>query len=310
MPTVSIIMPNHNYVDFIPDAIASIKAQTLKDFECIIIDDASSDDSVKTIRKLIKKDPRFKLVELTEYGGVSHARNIGLDMATGEYIAFLDSDDCYTSYALEKLVNIARHENVDVVGGKCDFVNGDFHWCPSVDKSDPGFRVETDLNDVMFSQTNSKWIWIWRRIYKRSLLQDIRFQEEMKINGEDVVFCLDFGFKLKKFIETEIITVLHRIHPFQITSFRDTINRERIGVFPAIFKYINEKLLDKYSYHFFCNLYTDLFLYLCRECLFKKNLSESDKEFVRKIMRDSCSMIPIKYLKFKHKILCRYIACQ
>ena len=126
MATVSIILPNRNYADFISDAIASIKGQTLKDFECIIIDDASTDNSVKIIRKLIKNDSRFKLVALDKPYGISHARNIGLDMASGEYIAFLDSDDCYTQYALEKLVDIARRENVDVAGGICNFIDGHF----------------------------------------------------------------------------------------------------------------------------------------------------------------------------------------
>ena len=93
-PTVSIILPNRNYGRFIPDAINSIKAQTLTDWECIIIDDASTDDSVDVIKELISGDGRFKLAVNSESVGISATRNVGLDMATGEYIAFLDSDDC------------------------------------------------------------------------------------------------------------------------------------------------------------------------------------------------------------------------
>ena len=130
-PTVSIIVPNRNYAAFIPDAIASIKAQTLTDWECIIVDDASTDNSVDVFKNLIAGDDRFKLVANTEAIGISAARNIGLNMATGEYIAFLDSDDCYAEFFLEMLVGIARRANVPVAGCLNKIVDEKFHFQPS-----------------------------------------------------------------------------------------------------------------------------------------------------------------------------------
>ena len=310
MPKVSIILPNYNYSYFIPDAIASIKAQTLQDFECIIIDDASTDSSVNIIKKLIKKDPRFKLIALTETKGISHARNVGLDNATGEYIAFLDSDDCYTQYALEKLVDVAQRANVDVAGGIEKVVSGDFTWQRQEDDGNNDFHIETDLEKVLFKKSDSKWIWIWRRVYKRSFLQNVRFREEMKICGDDTTFVLDFGYKLKKFAETDIVVVLHRSHPGSVSTPRNEINREKISAFPLMIKHVTEDLIDKYDESFLKKAYIDLFVCVCKECLFRKGLSPEDKLFVQKIMKDSCMLIPLKYLPFKLKLLCRFISCQ
>ena len=130
-PIVSIILPNRNYSDFIADAINSVRAQTLTDWECIIIDDASTDVSVRVIKDLIRGDKRFKLVVNPEPIGISATRNIGLDMATGEYIAFLDSDDCYMEHFLEMLVNLARKTNSDIVGATTRFVDAYFEFIPA-----------------------------------------------------------------------------------------------------------------------------------------------------------------------------------
>lgn len=309
MPIVSIIVPNHNYADFIADAIGSIKSQTLTDFECIIIDDASTDNSRKIIRDLIKNDSRFQLLTNDEPIGVSASRNRGLDVATGEYVAFLDSDDCYTEYALEMLVNVARNANVDVAGGVAKFVNGHFRWGKSNEKwNAENYTVGSDFSKMLMAKSDQKWIWIWRRIYKRSLFDGVRFVPEMKINGDDILFMLDIAYKTRGFAESKTPVVYHRVHPLSITFTSNELNRERVGVFPNLFKRIRDCVIDKYDVRFLRALYTDLFSYMCKECLFKQNLNDMDAKFIRKILRESCHAIPLKYLPFKQRILCRYLS--
>ena len=162
----------------------------------------------------------------------------------------------------------------------------------------------------MFKPSDQKWIWIWRRIYKRSFLKGVRFREELKVNGEDVLFVLDLGYKMEKFAETEMVVVYHRGHPLQITAQKQEINKERLNAFPIMLSTVFKELFDKYDDRFLYYLYNDLFSYMCKECLFKKNISDEDKKFIQEIMRDSCKMIPAKYLPIKRRILCRYIACQ
>ena len=156
-PKVSIILPNRNYADFISDAISSVKAQTLTDWECIIIDDASSDDSVNVVKRCIRGDDRFKLVVNPESIGVSATRNIGLDMATGEYIAFLDSDDCYMEYFLEMLVSLAEKTKAEVVGATTRFVNAYYKFRPTHEKwNTNNYIVYDDPVDMQAAPQNRK----------------------------------------------------------------------------------------------------------------------------------------------------------
>ncbi len=310
-PIVSIILPNRNYSDFIADAINSVRAQTLKDFECIIIDDASTDCSVKVIKDLIRGDKRFKLVENTESVGISATRNIGLDMATGEYIAFLDSDDCYAEYFLEMLVDLARKENVDIAGATAQMVNAYFEFKPSGKQWNNNDTIFYDNPiDMEAAPQNRKWIWIWRRIYKRELLKDVRFREEMKVNGDDITFMLDVIWRVNRVAESNMVGVYHRIHPLSITSDYQNFNLERVKMFPRLFKYMRENLLDKYEEDFLRILYKNLFGYMLNECLIKKNLNltEQNEQDLRELLSESCQLIKIEYLPETHRELCEFLS--
>jgi len=309
-PTVSIILPNRNYADFISDAIYSVKAQTLTDWECIIIDDASTDNSVSVIKGLIRGDDRFKLVVNQEPIGVSATRNIGLDMARGEYIAFLDSDDCYMEYFLEMLVSLARKTNASIVGSTARFVNAYFRFRPSNEKwNTNNYIVYDDPSDMEKAAQNRKWIWIWRRIYKREILKDIRFHDEMKINGDDITFMLDLLWRVPNVVELNIDGVCHRVHALSITSIHQNFNLERVEMFPCLFKYIRENLLDKYDKQFLKLLYKNLFLYMLSECFVKYNvtLTEQNKQDLRDLLSRACNLIVKEYLPHDYQLLCEYL---
>ena len=310
-PTVSIILPNRNYSDFIADAINSVKAQTLTDWECIIIDDASTDNSVKIIKELTKFDKRFRLIVNPESVGISATRNIGLEMATGEYIAFLDSDDCYMEHFLEMMVELSRKTNSPVVGAKAKFVDGHFEFRKSnVKWNTDDYIILNNPIDMERAPQYRKWIWIWRRIYKRELLKDIRFHDEMKINGDDITFMLDLVWRIPHVVESEIEGVCHRIHPTSITSEYRDFNLARVEMFPILFKYIRENLLDKYKDEFLCVLYKSLFTYMLSECFIKHSatLTDQNKVDLRCVLSSACRSIIKKYLPFKQRLLCRYLS--
>lgn len=115
---VSIIIPNYNKAKVIEETLQSVFSQEYKDWECIIIDDQSTDNSVEVIQKYLDKDSRFSLYERTDekIKGPSTCRNIGIEKAIGEYIIFLDSDDLLANFCLEYRVE-TFHENQD-----CDFL--------------------------------------------------------------------------------------------------------------------------------------------------------------------------------------------
>lgn len=312
-PKVSIILPNHNYADFIPDAIASIKAQTLPDWECIIIDDASTDNSVDVIKNLIQGDNRFKLFVNSESLGVSAARNVGLDAAKGEYITFLDSDDCYMEYFLEMLVALSKNTGSDIAGAMTGFVGPYFKYKPSNIKwNTDNYVIFDNPLDMEKAPEKRKWIWIWRRIYKRELLKDVRFHNEMKINGDDITFMLDLLYRVPKVVESNIDGVYHRVHPVSITSRHQKFNLERVEMFPRLFKYMRENLLDKYDKPFLDLLYKNLFLYMLSECFIKhsSSLTEQNKEDLRDLLSRACKLIVKEHLPEEHQLLCEYLICQ
>lgn len=105
---VSIITPAHNAARFVGDTIASVLAQTYAEWEMLIVDDCSTDDTVAVVRRLIGCEPRIRLTALTQNVGAAAARNVALRQARGRYIAFLDSDDVWVPQKLERQLAFMR----------------------------------------------------------------------------------------------------------------------------------------------------------------------------------------------------------
>ena len=101
---VSIIIPVHNSEKFIKETIKTVQNQTYKNYELILVNDCSTDNSKKIIEEEIKKDNKIKLINLKENFGAAIARNTGIDNSKGKYIAFLDADDLWEKEKLEKQI--------------------------------------------------------------------------------------------------------------------------------------------------------------------------------------------------------------
>lgn len=109
-PLVSIVVPVYNAARFLPDTIQTVKEQTYKNWELIFIDDVSSDDSVALIKKAAKLDSRIKIKQLPKNSGAATARNTGIDLSTGDYLAFLDADDLWDKNKLKKQIDFMKKE--------------------------------------------------------------------------------------------------------------------------------------------------------------------------------------------------------
>ena len=122
-PKVSVIIPAYNAMRFLPQTVESVLQQTLRDFEVLIVDDGSKDDTAKWAAA--HSDPRVKLISRPN-GGAAAARNTGIANAAGEYVAFLDADDLWRPTKLEK--QVARMEadlNVGLVDAWISYIDGD-----------------------------------------------------------------------------------------------------------------------------------------------------------------------------------------
>ena len=112
-PLVSLIVPVYNAGRFLAECLDSISSQTFTDFEAILVDDGSSDDSVSIIEDFCKNDSRFWLTG-TPHGGVSKARNTGIDISKGKLLGFVDADDCLHPLALERMTAILHESHAQV----------------------------------------------------------------------------------------------------------------------------------------------------------------------------------------------------
>lgn len=110
---VSIITPVYNAEEFIAETIQSVRDQTFQNWEMILVNDQTPDNSVKIIESLMKEDSRLKLIHLPENSGAAVARNAGLDAAQGRYVAFIDSDDVWHPRKLEKQLEFMKEHHYE-----------------------------------------------------------------------------------------------------------------------------------------------------------------------------------------------------
>lgn len=123
---VSIIMPMHNSSKFVGEAISSVIGQTYDKWELLVVDDLSNDDSVEIVKDYIKKDNRIHLLFNPRHLGMPSApRSFGVQHATGRYIAFLDSDDCWLPHKLEEQIDLFSDSSVAIVYSNYEKISED-----------------------------------------------------------------------------------------------------------------------------------------------------------------------------------------
>lgn len=135
---VSIITPTYNAEKFIRKTLESVQNQSYKNWEMILVDDASTDETVKIINEFTHKDTRIKVFQLAKNSGNGFARNVALEKATGKYIAYLDADDLWFPMKLEKQIQFLKENNLPFT----------FSFYDSIDEEGNNLnrRVEAPLN--------------------------------------------------------------------------------------------------------------------------------------------------------------------
>lgn len=184
MPAVSIIMPAYNVEPYIGDAIRSALAQTFADFELIVVDDGSKDDTAQVVRSLAREDSRIKLVQQANRG-LAGARNSALRASRGEFFALLDSDDLWEpAFLAEQLQILRTRPEVDIVTGNGWYLGGAKHGQAARPYPDP--RPAPDLTSII----GDEWSVFIMSVFRRHVYTAIGpFDESMRSN-EDYDFWL------------------------------------------------------------------------------------------------------------------------
>lgn len=188
---LSVIVPVYNAEKYLKRCIDSILLQQHTDFELLLIDDGSTDSSKAICYEYARKDSRIRVFHKAN-GGVSSARNLGLDNVQGDWICFVDSDDCVSEFYLSNLLSHAH--DVDLVISYAEYVYSDNTHRKEVYTN----RNITNNYDVLFAENDLNWHTSpWAKLFKKDLCADLRFIEGMHI-GEDLVFLYTYLIRCNK----------------------------------------------------------------------------------------------------------------
>ena len=198
---LSVIIPVYNTEQYLHQCIDSVLSQSFSDFELILVDDGSTDRSGIMCDQYAEIDQRVRVIHKRN-GGLSDARNYGLKYVTGEFIAFLDSDDYVDTTLYEKMYNKAIKEKADYV--ECDFI-----WeYPDESRIDTGIRYTNKLEMFTYARVVA-----WNKLIKSEIVlenEDLRFPYGLKY--EDVEFFYKLVPKVSKFafVEEPLIHYIQR----------------------------------------------------------------------------------------------------
>ena len=217
-PKISIIIPCYNQAQYLEACLQSVFSQTYSNWECIIVNDGSTDSTEKIAHSWTKKDNRF-LYFFKENGGLSSARNLGLDKISGDYIQFLDSDDCLETTKLElSIKSILQEPSTAVV------ISNFKMFDDNLKKSIPPFCV---LSQEKFTFENILYQWdvtfsipIHCGFFEKSLFQNFRFPENLS-SKEDWVMWVNLLINNPKTIFINQPLAFYRRNPNSMTNTKN-----------------------------------------------------------------------------------------
>lgn len=214
---VSIIIPCYNQAQYLDEALQSVFEQSYLDWECIIVNDGSLDNTEEVAQKWLAKDVRFKYVYKLN-GGLSSARNLGLEKAAGDYIQFLDSDDFLDSRKIE----LSLQQCIQNLNEKSKIVISNFRmFTDDIGFStDPFCELKQDyftFQELLFGWDIKFNIPIHCGFFEASLFKNIHFSEDLKAK-EDWIMWLQMFQKNVKCYFLDIPLVLYRTHSNSMTK--------------------------------------------------------------------------------------------
>ena len=292
MPKVSVIVPIYNVEKYLEKCINSLLSQTLEDIQIILVNDGSKDNSGNIAKEYEKNNKNRVIYVEKENGGLSDARNYGLKYATGDFIAFLDSDDYIEKNAYEEMYNKAIEENADYV--ECDFI-WEFPNKIRVDKQYPYKNKKEMLSFVR--------VVAWNKLIKRQLITDNNLEFPKGLRYEDV----EFTYKLIPFINKFAYVDKPFIHYVQREGSIANVQNERTAeIFTVLDNVIEfykknniyEKYRDELEYNYARYL-------LCSSL--KRMCKIKDKTIRKKLLTESWKRLNSNFPNWKKNVILKTV---
>lgn len=297
-PKVSVIVPIYNAELYLEECIQSVLHQTLRDIELLLIDDGSTDNSLRICKEYSKKDNRVQVFSNTNVGqGLE--RNFGVKRAVGEYIAFLDSDDQYKEDMLEKLYQKAVETNADMVsGGYADVYNGNViekHLLGN-EILDSNEKIKTAMSNLIAYEKKDGYVGciaVWDSIFRRDLIisNDIQFLSEREVYSEDLLYKLTFMSYSQKIVFCSDITYLYRVND---TSFTNKISESVLIRIITLYDSINIRFGSTLKEYNLRQRITNRTFFTLRFNIKKASKLSDAKKFYRMVVHNQRLMDTIK----------------
>jgi len=245
---ISIVIPIYNAEKYLEQCLNSIKNQTYKNFEVIMVNDGSKDESETICKRFSEDDSRFRYFTKSNEG-VSSARNLGLDNVKGDFITFIDSDDWIAEKHLELLINSIKKTNSDIVVS-CykEFDNNiDTYYTIVYTKQEKNLLNFEKMNRDDFLTIFPKLMSInvcfnnaVAKLFRKELVNNLRFDTSIKY-GEDLDFYFSLYLNVESVSYVDELTYVYRIHGDSTTSnFNQEYAEQELSIFKKMFKKIQE----------------------------------------------------------------------
>lgn len=252
---ISIVIPVYNAEKYLEQCLNSIKDQTYKNFEVILVNDGSIDHSESICMDFVKVDTRFKYFTKVN-GGASSARNFGLDHVTGDFITFIDADDWVDENHLEVLINNIKDNNSDMAVSsikKFDMSNN-FHF-RMYSNQEKYLLNYNKLNREEFLVilpklilANNSYKIAVSKLFKKELVSDIRFDESI-IYGGDLEFFFKLYLNINSISYIDEVTYVYRLHDESSSSkFGQLHMKQELAIYKKMYERIEELGLPTIHY--------------------------------------------------------------
>lgn len=186
---VTVVVPIFNTTNYLSRCINSITNQSYRNLEILLFNDGSTDESLRMCNLIASKDPRIKVISQPNQG-LSESRNNGIDMATGDYICFIDSDDYIENDMIENLLRVAEKTSADVVEGSF-YIHMSNGIVRDISMESTGVKVVEGKKDLINAYADGViLIPAWDKLYKKDALEDIRFDPKCYKEDSDFVYKL------------------------------------------------------------------------------------------------------------------------
>lgn len=292
MPKVSVIVPIYNVEKYLEKCINSLLSQTLEDIQIILVNDGSKDNSGNIAKEYEKNNKNRVIYVEKENGGLSDARNYGLKYATGDFVAFLDSDDYIEKNAYEEMYNKAIEENADYV--ECDFI-WEFPNKIRVDKQYPYKNKKEMLSFVR--------VVAWNKLIKRQLITDNNLEFPKGLRYEDV----EFTYKLIPFVNKFAYVDKPFIHYVQREGSIANVQNERTA---EIFTVL-DNVIEFYKKNNIYEEYRDELEYNYARYLLCSSLKRmckiKDKTIREKLLTESWERLNLNFPNWKENVILKTV---